>query len=52
MNLNRAKTDKKDASVIRKYGELMQEELRFWKPAPKQINELKQLYTSIELIYK
>ncbi len=52
MNLNRAKTDKKDATVIRKYGELMQEELRFWQPAPKQINELKQLNTSVELFYK
>ncbi len=52
MNLNRAKTDKKDATVIRKYGELMQERLRFWQPIPKQINELKQLNTSVDLLYK
>lgn len=52
MSFNRAKTDKKDAEVIRSYAQKMQEDLKGWSPEPKQINEMKQLHSSIELLNK
>lgn len=52
MNFNRAKTDKKDAEVIRNYALKMQEDLKEWKPEPKHIKDMKQLHTSIELLNK
>ena len=52
MNFNRAKTDKKDAEVIRSYALKMQEDLKEWKPEPKHIKDMKQLHSSIELLNK
>lgn len=52
MNFNRAKTDKKDAKVIRDYAIMMNGGLKEWKPEPKHIMELKQLNSSIELLNK
>ncbi len=52
MNFNRAKTDKKDAEVIRNYALKMQEDLKNWSPEPRHIKDLKQLHTSIELLNK
>lgn len=52
MSFNRAKTDKKDAEIIRSYAQKMQEDLKEWSPEPKQINEMKQLHSSIELLNK
>lgn len=48
--LYRAKTDKKDAQTIAEYG--AQYELKHWKPERKEIIEIKQLYTALELINK
>lgn len=48
--LYRAKTDKKDAQTIAEYGS--QYELQFWKPVPKNIQKLQQLYTAISLLDK
>ena len=52
MNFNRAKTDKKDAQVIRDFAIKMNDELREWKPGSKHTTELKQLNTSVELLNK
>ena len=52
MNFNRAKTDKKDAEVIRGYALKMQEDLKQWKPEPKHIKDMKQLHTALELLNK
>jgi len=52
MNLNRAKTDKKDAQVIRDYGDKMGDQLKRWAPDPKHIVELRQLNTSLSLLSK
>ena len=52
MNFNRAKTDKKDAEVIRNYAVKMQEDLKNWSPEPRHIKDLKQLHSSIELLNK
>ena len=52
MNFNRAKTDKKDAEVIRGYALKMQEDLKGWKPESRQIKEMKQLHTALELLNK
>lgn len=52
MNFNRAKTDKKDAKVIRDFAIKMDEELKEWQPESKHIVELKQLNTSVELLNK
>jgi len=48
--LYRAKTDKKDAQTIAEYGG--QYDLKNWKPETKEIIEIKQLYTALELINK
>lgn len=48
--LYRAKTDKKDAQTIAEYGK--QYDLKKWKPETKEIIEIKQLYTALELINK
>jgi len=50
MQLNRAKTDKKDAQVIHQYAVI--NELKLWKPDPDEIREMQQIITSIELLYK
>jgi transposase len=50
MLLNRAKTDKKDAQVIANYA-LIHSPKR-WLPQTNVTNELKQLYTALELINK
>lgn len=52
MNFTRAKTDKKDAELIRFYGEKMADTLDKWKPEPESIKSLKQLNTAIELLLK
>ncbi len=52
MQFYRAKTDKKDASIIREYGELKLHTLKKWKPASKAANELKQMRTALELLQK
>lgn len=52
MNFNRAKTDKKDAEVIRNYALKMEEDLKEWKPEPRHIKDMKQLHSSIELLNK
>ena len=48
--LYRAKTDKKDAQTIAEYGK--QYDLKKWKPETKEIIDIKQLYTALELINK
>lgn len=52
MSLNRTKTDRKDAEVIRNYGVKMREELKEWQPDPDCIMELRQLNSAIELLNK
>ncbi|CAL65048.1 IS110 family transposase [Christiangramia forsetii] len=52
MNFNRAKTDKKDAEVIRNYALKMEEDMKEWKPEPRHIKDMKQLHSSIELLNK
>lgn len=48
--LYRAKTDKRDAQTIAEYGS--QYDLKKWKPETKEIIEIKQLYTALELVNK
>jgi transposase len=50
MRLIRAKTDRKDAVMIYNYGEI--EELKQWEAPKEYIVELKQLFTSIDLMIK
>jgi transposase len=52
MKFYRAKTDKKDASIIMEYGETEFANLRVWKPESKDVLQLKQLHSSIELLRK
>ncbi len=52
LGLQRGKSDDKDASRIRKYGERFMEELRFIKPKPESIKELKELYSLREQLSK
>lgn len=52
MQFYRAKTDKKDASIIMEYGELQKEILPLWKPDSKAVNSLKQLHSCLELLIK
>ena len=52
MNFNRAKTDKKDAELIRKYGSLIGDDLKQWSPEPDTIKSLKQLNSCVELLDK
>lgn len=50
MNLQRAKTDKKDAQAIALFGSLTNPPA--WKPAQKEIQHLRQLQSVIELLSK
>lgn len=50
--LRRAKTDKKDAEIIRDYAETMRKDLRQWEPESEAIINLKQLFTYKELLVK
>lgn len=50
MQLQRAKTDRKDAQTIRQYAILNPVEL--WHPEPKEILEMQQILTSLELLNK
>lgn len=50
--LYRAKTDKKDASVIAEYGMKNKEDLRLWVPASATSIKIRQLYTRLELVSK
>jgi len=52
MQFYRAKTDKKDASIIMEYGELQKETLPLWNPVSKTIGSLKQLHSCLELLIK
>ncbi len=49
MEFYRAKTDKKDASIIMEYGETEFSNLRVWQSESKEVLQLKQLRSSIEL---
>lgn len=50
MQLQRAKTDKKDAKVIHDYAKL--NGIKPWEPPQKEIHEMQQLMTAIELLDK
>jgi len=50
MQLNRAKTDQKDAQVIQDYATV--HKLKLWEPEPDEIREMQQIITSIELLNK
>lgn len=52
MRFYRAKTDKKDAEVIMEYGTLENNRLPNWKPESQGVQSLKQMQTTIELLYK
>lgn len=52
MKFYRAKTDKKDASIILEYGITEQESLSLWKPESKGVQALKQMHTTLELLQK
>ena len=52
MRFYRAKTDKKDAQVIMEYGLLEASKLSLWKPESKGVQSLKQIQTTLELLYK
>ena len=52
MKFYRAKTDKKDANIIMEYGETEFSNLRVWQPESKEVHQLKQLHSSIELLRK
>jgi transposase len=50
MEFMRAKTDKKDAIMIARYGKMVKPDL--WKPAPDVILKVKQKHAAIELLEK
>ncbi|PIE98464.1 MAG: IS110 family transposase [Polaribacter sp.] len=50
MKFIRAKTDKKDARTIAEYG--MEHNPSAWKPQEKRVLEIRQIYTSLELLNK
>jgi transposase len=52
MNFYRAKTDKKDAAVIRKFAISQFDELPIWKPESHNIQSLKQIRTVLDLLNK
>lgn len=52
MKFYRAKTDKKDASIIREYLIANYKDLTLWKPETTVVLKLKQLYTASELLQK
>lgn len=50
MQLQRAKTDCKDASTIHQYATL--NPVKLWHPEPREIQEMQQILTSLELLTK
>lgn len=52
MKFYRAKTDKKDSSMIMEYGESELKSLTQWQPEGKGVQALKQLRTTVELLQK
>lgn len=52
MKFYRAKTDKKDSSMIMEYGETEFGSLTIWKPEGKGVQSLKQMRAAIELLQK
>lgn len=52
MQFHRAKTDKKDAEIIMNFGYLHKNDLTFWDPEPKAVNQLKQMRSALELSQK
>lgn len=52
MKFYRAKTDKKDSSMIMEYGETEFGSLAIWKPEDKGVQKLKQMRTAVELLRK
>lgn len=50
MQLNRAKTDKKDAQTIARYAEINEPSL--WVPESNQVTAMKQVFTGLELLDK
>lgn len=52
MKFYRAKTDKKDSSVIMEYGESELGSLAIWRPEGKGVQSLKQMRTTVELLQK
>ena len=52
MKFYRAKTDKKDASIILEYGITEQDSLTPWKPESKGVQAIKQMHTTLELLQK
>ena len=50
MNLNRAKTDRKDAQVIADYGKTYNP--KRWKPNSKDTNSISQIHSAMELLNK
>lgn len=52
MRFYRAKTDKKDSSMIMEYGETEFESLAIWKPEGKGVQKLKQMRIAVELLRK
>lgn len=52
MKFYRAKTDKKDSSIIMEYGEAEYSNLKTWKPESPEVHKLKQMHSAIELLNK
>lgn len=52
MRFYRAKTDKKDAQLIMEYGLLESDRLPKWEPESQGVKSLKQMQTTVELLYK
>lgn len=52
MKFYRAKTDKKDARTIMEYGQEQIADLALWQPQKKQIQQLKQMHSAVELLQK
>ena len=52
MRFYRAKTDKKDASIIREYGKRQVDTLKLWQPETAGVQSLKQMQTTLELLGK
>jgi len=52
MKFYRAKTDKKDSTMIMEYGEAELESLAIWRPEGKGVQFLKQMRAAVELLQK
>lgn len=50
MQLQRSKTDRKDAKVIHDYAQF--HGVKLWSPPPKVIHEMQQILTALELLHK